>query len=428
MDTMAITTISTFVSRLRRSRARRGLPLSVMGPAFVAAIAYIDPGNVATNLTAGATTGYLLAWVVVAASVVAVFVQFQAAKLGIATGRSLPELCRERFPRWGNRLLWAQAEIVVIATDLAEFVGAAIGLKLVFGVPVAVSGVVTGVLAMLMLELRRHGHEQRFELASVAALVLVGTGLLYTLCTVGHQSSADMLRGMMPSFAGSGSVVLAMGIVGATVMPHVIYLHSAISQRAADAGRSRSTDGLDAGAVRRALRWDCGLAMGVATVVNVSMIALGAGLATASGGSWTGDLLAGHAELASRVGGGAALMFSIALLSSGLSSGGVCTLAGDVVMVGFLNRRFPVRMRRLITMAPAVAALLLGVSMTGLLVISQVVISLGVPVALFLLAYFCRDRAVMGVLVNARLTTRATAFAGGTVAAVGCALPLLLLA
>jgi manganese transport protein len=396
----------------------------MLGPAFVAAIAYIDPGNVATNLTAGATFGYLLVWVVVAASLVAILVQFQSAKLGLATGQSLPQLCRQRFPRWGNRLLWLQAEVVVLATDLAEFVGAAIGMRLLFGLPVAASALLTAVASLLLLELRRRGRTRPFELMGAAAILLVGAGIGYDLLTVGHQSPGDLVGGLAPRFAGSESVILGMGIVGATVMPHAVYLHSALVHRP---GQSTAAIRRQPALVRRALRLDCALGLGCAAVVNVSMIALGAGLGAATAGGWTGDLFAAHTELVSRAGGAAALAFAIALLSSGISSSGVGTLAGDVVMQGFIARRLPVQLRRLATMTPAVLALLLGLPLTTLLIASQVVISFGVPVALFLLVYFCRDRSVMGPLVNAPLTTRIAAGAGTVVAGVGCSLPVLLL-
>ena len=396
----------------------------MLGPAFVAAIAYVDPGNIATNLTAGATSGYLLVWVVVAASLVAILVQFQAAKLGMATGKSLPQLCHDRFPRWGRRALWLQAEVVVLATDLAEFVGAAIGMQLLFGMPVAVSAVVTAAVSLLLLELRRKGRTRRFELMSAAALVLVGAGIAYDILTVGHQSGSGLASGLVPRLDGADSLVLAMGIVGATVMPHAVYLHSAIVQ-----GRGLSTDAAwrEPALVRRGLWVDCALALGVASVINVSMIAFGAGLGGATGGAWTGDLLAAHAELASRFGGAAALAFAIALLSSGVSSAGIGTLAGDIVMQGFLGWRVPVRVRRIVTLTPAVVALTLGLPLTGLLIASQVVLSLGVPVALFLLVLFCRDRALMGPLVNAPLTTRTAGTAGAVVAALGLSLPVALL-
>jgi manganese transport protein len=391
----------------------------ILGPAFVAAIAYIDPGNVATNLTAGATTGYLLVWVVVVASLVAILVQFQAAKLGMATGRSLPQLCRDRFPRWGMALVWLQAEVVVLATDLAEFVGAAIGMRLLFGMPVVASTAVTAVASLLLLELRRRGRTRGFELMSAATLVLVGCGVGYDILLAGHQSAAGLAAGLVPGLAGPGALVLAMGIVGATVMPHAIYLHSALVQNGTPVDVAWRQPSL----VRRALCLDCVCALGAATAVNVSLIALGAGLGGATGGAWTGDLVAAHAELASRIGGGAALAFAVALLSSGISSTGVGTLAGDVVMRGFLGRRVPVHLRRIVTMAPAVVALLSGAPLTGLLIVSQVVISLGVPVALFLLVHFCRDRSVMGPLVNDPITTRVASVAAAAVAALGCCLP-----
>ncbi|MEV4626018.1 Nramp family divalent metal transporter [Micromonospora sp. NPDC049523] len=396
----------------------------MLGPALVAAIAYVDPGNVATNLTAGATSGYLLVWVVVAASLVAILVQFQAAKLGLATGRSLPRLCRERFPRWGNRLLWLQAEVVVLATDLAEFVGAAIGMHLLFGLPPTLSALVTAVVSLLLLELRRRGRTRRFELMSAAALLLIGTGIGYDLLVVGHQSAGGLAAGLVPRLDGAESLVLAMGIVGATVMPHAVYLHSALVQ---DRGPAATAAQAQPTLVRRALRLDCVVGLGVATMVNVSMIALGAGLGAATAGGWTGDLFAAHEHLATQVGGAAALAFAIALLSSGISSSGVGTLAGDVVLRGFLARRVPVHLRRLVTMTPAVLALVLGAPLTGLLILSQVVISLGVPVALFLLVLFCRDRSLMGPLVNAPLTTHVAAAAGTVVAVLGLSLPIVLL-
>ncbi|GIH19152.1 divalent metal cation transporter MntH [Rugosimonospora africana] len=396
----------------------------MLGPALVAAIAYVDPGNVATNLTAGATFGYLLVWVVVSASLVAILVQFQSAKLGVATGRSIPQLCRERFPRWGSRVLWLQAEVVVLATDLAEFVGAAIGMRLLFGLPPALSAVATAAASLLLLQLRGRRHARRFELMSAAALLLIGTGFCYDLLAVGHQSAAGLAGGMVPQLHGSQSLVLAMGIVGATVMPHAVYLHSALTPGrlgSTAAARCRPT------LVRRSLRLDCVVGLGAATAVNLSMIALGASLGATSAGAWTGDLVDAHPVLAQRVGGAAALAFAVAVLSSGVSSSGVGTLAGDVVMSGFLGRRVPVQVRRLLTMTPAVLALVFGVPLTGLLILSQVVVCFGVPVALFLLVFFCRDRRVMGPLVNARLTTRIAFGAAGLVAAAGCALPVLML-
>jgi manganese transport protein len=317
--------------------------------------------------------------------------------------------------------LWLQAEVVVLATDLAEFVGAAIGMQLLFGLPVAASAIVTAAVSLLLLELRRNGRTRPFELMSAAALVMVGTGFGYDILDVGNQSSVGLASGLVPQLNGPGSLVLAMGIVGATVMPHAIYLHSALVQ-----GRGMSTDAAwrQPTLVRRALRLDCALALGAATAINVSMMAFGAGLGVATGGAWAGDLVAAHAELASRFGGAAALAFAIALLSSGVSSAGVGTLAGDVVMHGFLGRRLPVHARRIVTMTPAVLALLLGLPLTSMLIASQVVISLGVPVAMFLLILFCRDRSLMGPLVNDPLTTRVAGAAGAMVAALGCCLPL----
>ncbi|MEV6041115.1 Nramp family divalent metal transporter [Nonomuraea sp. NPDC052116] len=396
----------------------------MLGPAFVAAIAYVDPGNVATNLTAGATLGYTLVWVVVAASLVAILVQFQAAKLGMATGKNLPQLCRQRFTRAGSLMLWLQVEVVVLATDLAEFVGAAIGMQLLFGMPVGVSAVATAVVSLALLELRRKGRTRPFELMSAAALLFVGAGIGYDIIVTGNQSASGLATGLIPSLGGEGALLLAMGIVGATVMPHAVYLHSALVQgRGMTTAAARSQPDL----VRRILRLDCSLALGVATVINVSMIALGAGLGAETGGAWAGDLPAAHAELSARIGGAAALAFAIALLSSGISSSGIGTLAGDIVMQGFLGRRVPVHVRRIVTMTPAVLALFSGAPLTDLLILSQVVISLGVPVVLFLLVRFCRDRSLMGPLVNAPHTTWIAGTAAAIVALLGCSLPVLLL-
>jgi manganese transport protein len=284
--------------------------------------------------------------------------------------------------------------------------------------------VLTAAVSLLVLELRRRGRSRRFELFSAASLLLIGAGIGYDLLAVGHQSGTELAAGLVPRVDGGQSLVLAMAIVGATVMPHAVYLHSALVQ-----GRGLSTElaRQQPTFVRRALRLDCAIGLGFATLVNVSMIALGAGLGAATAGAWTGDLLAAHTELATRFGGAAALAFAVALLSSGVSSSGVGTLAGDVVLSGFLARRVPVHLRRIVTMTPAVLALVCGASLTSLLVLSQVVISLGVPVALFLLVFFCRDRSVMGSLVNARATTYVAAGTGAVVAALGCCLPLILL-
>jgi manganese transport protein len=389
---------------------RRMPRIALLGPAFVAAVAYVDPGNFATNIAAGAEHGYLLAWVVVASSAMAMLVQYLSAKLGLATGRNLPQLAAGfgRRTRFG---LWIQAEAVAIATDLAEFVGAAIGLHLLFGIGLFPAGLVTAVVAFGVLALQQRGH-RRFEVAIAALLGLVALGFLYDLVAVGHQSASGIAGGLVPGLAGSGSLVLAVGIIGATVMPHVVYLHSALTQ---DRIRPR-----DAAERRRLLRWlriDVGLGLGAAGVINLTMLLVAAALFHRIGATDVDSIEAAHLGLERYVGGGAALAFAVALLASGLSSSSVGTYAGQVVLQGFMGWRIPLFLRRAITMAPALVVLALGLPTTDVLVISQVVLSFGIPFALVPLILFTRRPGVMGDLVNRRRTTVAASAIAGLIIA-----------
>ncbi len=386
---------------LERVRARGRLRgrIALLGPAFVAAVAYIDPGNFATNFAAGAEFGYRLVWVIVMANLMAVLVQYLSAKLGIASGRSLPELCRERFGRWTNRGLWVQAEVVAIATDLAEFVGAAIGLNLLFGVPLFVAGLITAVIALAILALEQRGY-RRFELAIIALLALVALGFVYDLLAVGNQSLSGMAGGLVPSFDGQGSVLLAIGIVGATVMPHVVYLHSALTR-----SRVVPQDDVERRELLRFTRWDVAIGLGTAGAINLSMLFVAVALFNASGNTGVDTIEAAHAGLAQMVGGGAALAFAVALLASGLSSSSVGTYSGQVVMQGFIARSIPLYLRRTVTMVPALVVLALGLPTTQVLVLSQVVLSFGIPFALVPLILLTRDASFMGTLVNRRVTT-----------------------
>ncbi|WP_406628307.1 Nramp family divalent metal transporter [Patulibacter brassicae] len=384
--------------------------IALLGPAFVAAVAYVDPGNFATNIAAGAEHGYLLAWVVVASSAMAMLVQYLSAKLGLATGRNLPQLAAGfgRRTRFG---LWIQAEAVAIATDLAEFVGAAIGLHLLFGIGLFPAGLVTAVVAFGVLALQQRGH-RRFEVAIAALLGLVALGFLYDLVAVGHQSASGIAGGLVPGLAGSGSLVLAVGIIGATVMPHVVYLHSALTQ---DRIRPR-----DAAERRRLLRWlriDVGLGLGAAGVINLTMLLVAAALFHRIGATDVDSIEAAHLGLERYVGGGAALAFAVALLASGLSSSSVGTYAGQVVLQGFMGWRIPLFLRRAITMTPALVVLALGLPTTDVLVISQVVLSFGIPFALVPLILFTRRPDVMGDLVNRRRTTVAASAIAGLIIA-----------
>ncbi|MEV4422916.1 Nramp family divalent metal transporter [Patulibacter sp. NPDC049589] len=382
-----------------RSRGRIRGRLALLGPSFVAAVAYVDPGNFATNISAGSKFGYLLVWVVVMSSAMAMLVQYLSAKTGMATGHNLPELARTR---WGRRTrfgLWAQAEVVAIATDMAEFVGAAIGLNLLFGVPLFAAGLITAVVAFGILALEQRGY-RRFELAIAAMLALVAAGFVYDLFAVGNQSTSGILDGLTPGLAGSESLLLVVGIIGATVMPHVVYLHSALTQKRM-APR-------DEGERRKLLRWlriDVGLGLGIAGLINLSMMLVAAALFFRIGATDVDSIEAAHRGLQDYVGGGAALAFAVALLASGLSSSSVGTYAGQIVMQGFMDWRIPLFFRRAVTMTPALIVLALALPTTDVLVVSQVVLSFGIPFALVPLILISSDRSVMGTLVNRPITT-----------------------
>ncbi|MEP6892680.1 MAG: Nramp family divalent metal transporter [Gaiellaceae bacterium] len=372
-----------------------------LGPAFIASVAYIDPGNFATNMAGGAKFGYLLVWVIVAANLMAMLIQSMSAKLGIATGQNLPEVCRERFPRPVTIGLWIQAEAIAMATDLAEFVGAALGLNLLFGLPLFVAGIVTGIIAFAILALQARGF-RRLEAVIVG---LVGAIVLSFGAQVflAKPSATGIAGGLVPGFSGKESVLLAVGILGATVMPHVIYLHSALTQHRI-VGESDD-------ARRRIYRFelvDVVIAMGLAGLVNAAMLVIAASVFHTRGLLNAGDDLQTVFDgLGAHLGSHADTLFGIGLLASGLSSSSVGTMSGQVVMQGFIHRQIPLAVRRMVTMAPALVVLAIGVNPTRTLILSQVVLSFGIPFALIPLVLFCRNRALMGVLVNRRLTTAA---------------------
>jgi len=388
--------------RLLRSRGRiRGI-VALLGPAFVAAVAYIDPGNFATNFSAGAKFGYLLVWVIVVANLMAMLVQYLSAKIGVATGRDLPELCREHFPRAVSIGLWVQAEAIAMATDLAEFVGAAIGLNLLFHVPLFPAGILTAAVAFGILALEQRGY-RRFELAICGLLGIVFLGFAYDLATVGTDP-VGIASGLVPRFAGADSLLLVAGIIGATVMPHVVYLHSALTK-----SRVHCRDDSERRELLRFQRLDVLIGLGAAGLINLSMLFIAARLFNHTGRADVDSIDAAHAGLGQLVGGGAALAFAAALLASGLSSSSVGTYAGQVVMQGFIRRRIPLFVRRGLTMLPALLVLGLGLPATDSLVVSQVVLSFGIPFALVPLVLLTRRRDIMGSFVNARITTVATA-------------------
>jgi manganese transport protein len=377
----------------RSVRAR----LALLGPAFVACIAYVDPGNFATNIAGGSKYGYLLLWVLLAANLMAMLIQNLSAKIGIATGRNLPELCREHFPRPVSFGLWVQAELIAMATDLAEFVGAAIALNLLFDIPLLPAGLITAVVAFAILGLQSRGY-RRFEVAIIGFLAVILLGFLYDTLRIGFDAGAAA-KGFVPHFDGSDSIVLATGILGATVMPHVIYLHSALTQR-----RTVARDDAERRVLLRFNRIDVTLAMGLAGLINMSMLIIAAALFFGNGPE-VDTIEKAHAGFQDLVGPSAAIAFALALLASGFASSSVGTYAGQVVMQGFIARTVPLAARRAVTMAPALVVLAIGVDPTKALVISQVVLSFGIPFALVPLVILTRRRDVMGALVNRRLTT-----------------------
>ena len=372
-----------------------------LGPAFIAAVAYVDPGNFATNMAAGAGYGYLLLWVVLAANLMAMLVQSMSAKLGIATGKNLPEVCRERFPRRVSFLLWIQAEIVAMATDIAEFMGAAIGLELLFGIPLFPAALVTAVAAFGILALQARGF-RRLE-AVVAAFIGVIVVAFALQVIMAEPDPSGIARGLVPGFDDTESVLLAVGILGATVMPHVIYLHSALTQH--------RLVGATEEAKRRIFHFelvDVLIAMGLAGIVNMSMLITAAAVFHAEGLTEVGDDLSQvYDALGVHLGDSSSVLFGVALLASGLSSSSVGTMAGQVVMQGFVNRSIPLFLRRLVTMLPALLIIAAGADPSRALVMSQVVLSFGIPFALVPLVLFCRNRGLMGTLVNRRVTTAA---------------------
>jgi len=373
--------------------------LVFMGPAFVASVAYMDPGNFATNIQGGARYGYMLLWVVLASNAAAMLVQTLAAKLGLATGSNLAELCRQHYPRavvWG---MWALMEIVAMATDLAEFLGAAIGFNLLFGLPLWAAGLLTAVITFLILGLERYGFRPLEAVITALVSIIAVCYLVETI--LGRPSWGAVLHGaLVPRLPDRGSVLLAVGILGATVMPHVIFLHSSLTQ-----GRIVVRDPVQ---LRRLFRYeliDVVCAMGLAGLINGAMLIMAAATFHRTGLTSVGTLEEAYRTLEPLLGAAAGWVFAVSLLASGLSSSSVGTMAGQVIMQGFLRRHIPVWLRRLITMLPTLVVIAIGLDPTQTLVISQVVLSFGLPFAVIPLVLFTHRRDLMGVLVNRRLTT-----------------------
>lgn len=380
-----------------RSARRRGAGLTLLGPAFVAAIAYVDPGNVAANLTAGAKYGYLLLWVLVAANASAVVVQYLSAKLGVVTGKSLPEHLGLRMQRTPRLLFWAQAEIVAAATDIAEVIGGALALYLLFDLPLVVGGVITGLVSMAILTLQSHRGTRTFETVVTGMLAILTVGFCAGLLFAQVDPGA-LVAGLAPRFEGAESVMLAASMLGATVMPHAVYLHSALA-------RDRHGD-VPPGPERRrvlvATRWDVALALIVAGGVNVCMLVLAA--ATLPGVAGTDSIPGAQRAIAEHVGPAVGVLFAVGLLASGLASTSVGCMAGAEIMKGLLHVRIPLLARRLVTLVPAIVLLALNADATMLLVVSQVVLSFGIAFAIVPLVVYTSRRSVMGDDVNAMAT------------------------
>lgn len=389
---------------LPRRRRRRSGRLALLGPAFVASVAYIDPGNVATNVTAGSEYGYVLVWVVLLANLVAMLVQYLSAKLGIVTGRSLAEELGQRLPRPARVAYWVQAEIIAMATDMAEVIGGAVALSLLFGLPLIVGALITVVVSVLVLRVGDARGQGALERLIVGFLALIALGFLAGLF-VAPPSPGRVVGGLVPRFDGAASVTLASGIVGATVMPHVIYLHSSLtSGRLGPRGMRLGTRALVA-----ATRIDVVLALLLAGLLNLSLLVLAA---TSLSGQDGTDTLAGvHAALSSQLGAGVALLFAVALLCSGLASAAVGNAAGAEVMKGLLRISVPLWARRIATAVPALVVLRSGWNPTEALVASQVVLSAGIPFALVPLVAFTARRDVLGGYANHPYTTAAASVA-----------------
>ena len=380
-------------------RAEKRL-VGLLGPAFVAAIAYVDPGNVAANLSAGAEYRYLLVWVLVLANAMAVIVQYLSAKLGLVTGRSLPELLGERMPRAARLAYWGQAELVAAATDLAEVIGGALALHILFDVPLLLGGAIVGVISMGVLALQSRG-QRRFEAVIVGLLAVITVGFVAGL-TVSPVEWGDAVDGLLPRFHGSETVLLAASMLGATVMPHAIYLHSALA-------RDRHGSSSDPVRIRRLLkatRWDVGLALAIAGTVNIAMLLLAA--AALPGASGTDTIEGAARAISTHLGPAIGVVFGIGLLASGLASTSVGCYAGATIMTGLLHIRVPLLVRRVITMIPALIILGVGVNPTWALVLSQVALSIGIPFALVPLIWYTSRTGFMGDFAN-RVPLRAIA-------------------
>lgn len=381
--------------------------LPFLGPAFIASVAYMDPGNFATNIQGGAQFGYRLLWVIVASNLMAMLLQALSAKLGIATGQNLAEQCRNHFPRPVSVVMWVLMELVAMATDLAEFLGAALGFNLLLGIPLWIAGLLTAVATFLILGLERYGFRPLEAVISVFIGVVAVSYLIETILDKPAWGQV-LLHAVTPSFSGAESVVIATGILGATVMPHAIFLHSALTQNRIVVR--------EPGLLKRLFHFeiaDVVIAMGVASLINMAMLIMAASTFFIQGHTGVGTIPEAYKTLEPLLGKASSWVFALSLLAAGLSSSSVGTMAGQVIMQGFLHYHIPPWLRRLVTMAPSLLVIFIGLDPTRTLVISQVVLSFGLPFAIIPLVIFTSRKDMMGVLVNRRITTiLASAMAG----------------
>ena len=383
--------------------------LWLLGPALVAGVAYLDPGNVASNMTAGAQFGYLLVWVVLAGNVMAWLIQYLSAKLGVVTGQSLPEVLGSRLKRpWARRAYWLQAELVAMATDLAEVIGGAVALNLLFDVPLLLGGLITGAVSMILLAVQSRRGARPFEFVIIGLMAIITIGFVAGVF-VAPPDPAGVLGGMVPRFEGTESVLLAASILGATIMPHAIYAHSSLARDRFGATTVHAGDEAvrtETSRIRRLLtatRWDVSIAMVIAGSVNLCILLLAA--ANLAGVDGTDSLEGAHAALAAGLGPVVATFFAVGLLASGLASTSVGAYAGAEIMHGLLHVRIPLLARRLVTLIPALVILGVGFDPTLALVLSQVVLSFGIPFALIPLVVLTAQRRTLGAWVNRAWTT-----------------------
>ncbi len=406
-----VKTVTAAREVLRGKSKKRGLRsiLPFLGPAFIASVAYVDPGNFATNIAAGAEFGYILLWVIVASNLMAILIQSLSAKLGIATGKNLAEVSRERYPKWFIYFLWGLMELVAMATDLAEFLGAAIGFNVLFGFPLWLAGILTGISTFVILSLERKG----FRPLEAVISTLVG---VVALCYVAEMVIAKpvwskvLYHAVVPSFSGPESILLATGILGATVMPHAIFLHSALTQGRVVVKKPQQ--------LKKLFKFeliDVFIAMGMASLINGAMLVMAASTFHATGHTNMGDLTLAYKTLEPLLGKAASWVFGISLLAAGLSSASVGTMAGQVIMQGFLHWEIPVWIRRLVTMIPSLVVIAIGLDPSRTLVISQVMLSFGLPFAIIPLVSFTSNKKLMGVLVNRRVTSIAASIIAGVI-------------